>query len=1808
MLCLGAFVATGLLMNVPAANAAVSRYVAPDGEDSSARDGGATQPWKTIKYALSRVPNDCQLIVYGSGNPADPYVLKETAQTVLEKTDVTIVAPNRDVRIDGALVTANEFVFSLRGTRNTVKGLQFVNGGGSTNSCRGGIGFGGLDCAIDSCEIFNNPAGGVFGWEARRGRIRGCNVYNNGFLGKAPPGDITHGVYLSSDCDSCVIEDNLFRGNAEQGLHINGGTGAINSGVVVRRNIFDRNEDGFQGMDFMDTHDSWCYANLFIENTITLCSNPDTDPSNSARNVICNNTFVAYDMSVVVRMPQGSFAGAIDNVIFNNVFATRLAASAVSSDGINTSVDHNVFLNSSATNLSALFENYSADDYRIKPGSAADDAGVLSFAGRDAPARDITNALRVAPYDLGAYEIVDGQTTYALSITPATGGTITKSPNKTSYLENEQVTVTAIPSSGWHFTSWTGAWTGSVNPRTVAMTSNLTVGAAFTVDAPNPPTAFQGSEITPGCANLAWIVSTSPLVNGYRIYHGARSVEAGDASAYTDSITVGAVALAQICDLSAGVRYFNIKTRNSNGDFSPFAGEIMVALDGPDVVAPEIVVGSPSEGEVNVDPRNTTIFFMLSDAGSGVDTSSVSVLIDGLTPARRTFTGDPSGYAVVCEPAGPLPASSTVVVSVTAEDRASPSNSASRQWSFATKSVPPTIPTGLSAFGGNDGCAALSWNSNPEPDNDGYTIYYGPASVASGDAAAYADSMTVGDVAARNICGLTDGTYYFALKARSEEGLYSDYSAEATATVTDITLQGPTPPQQVQVLETTPGCVTVSWDANPETNIAAYVVYYGTQSVAEGEASQYGDSVEVGTATSRQICGFTPGMTYFAVRARNSFGLYSAYSAEKPVDVIGPDLTPPRIVIASPADGASGVPQNTDILFVLSDAHSGVDRNAVTVTVAGQAAASISFIGDPQSYAVVCRTGRVLPSNTPFTVVVRAADLSSAANEATWSWIFRTASSRPSAPTGVVATGNSSGCAALAWDPNPETDLAAYVVYFGTASVENGQASAYEDSMVVGLTPSMAVCGLLDDTYYFAIRAKNVVGVLGALSDEAAAVVTNVDTEGPLPPQQVQVSETSPGCVSAAWQESTSPDVSGYVVYYRMVTSLLGSTGDYADSVDVGASRSRTICDLDPGMYYFAVRAYDTSDLMGEFSTEKWVNVVGRDTSAPKVLVGSPLNGAIEVRPTSNIFFVVSDSQSGVDTASVYVSINGAPPAEVNYAGDASAFAVVCDPGSDLPLNTRVTVQVTVADLAAPPNLARTTWSFTTTTGRPSAPNGVAAQGDDAGCMNVSWNANPEPDVTGYRIYYGRRSVALGDASAYDDSLTVSEITARTVCGLVEDVYYVALRARSDTGTLGGLSAEVSTQVSNGAAQPPLPPQGIAAVEGYPGCIRVSWQRNTEPNIAGYVVYHGSRSVASGDASAYSGSMDVGNKTSEQICGFEKGPYFVAVRAYDATGTFSGFSMEQSVYVLGEDLEDPEIIVASPRNGQNGVALNASILFVIADGQTGVDKNSIVVEINGAAPGAMSVSGDSASYAVVCEPEGGFSPDTPVTVEVSASDLADTPNAASLSWSFTTGSLDDDTAPQLVGQDPAPGATDVDPASVVRLRFSDESGIAIASIDFRVNGETVSDTSLTFHDNGDVTVQYDNESRFAPGSAVTVSVALSDLASNAAEIEFSFTVREEAVLPDNMLARIVPDGYWAHDPSKPLEIKDLPPGWTVRIFDTGGYEVRAYRNGQAQGIDWTWDFENDHGRRVVKSLYLIRVTDETGAVRRSGRFVVRSES
>ena len=68
---------------------------------------------------------------------------------------------------------------------------------------------------------------------------------------------------------------------------------------------------------------------------------------------------------------------------------------------------------------------------------------------------------------------------YAVNITAAGSGTVTKSPDAASYVAGTVITLSAAPEAGYEFTGWGGDLSGSANPLPVAVNSNMNVTATF---------------------------------------------------------------------------------------------------------------------------------------------------------------------------------------------------------------------------------------------------------------------------------------------------------------------------------------------------------------------------------------------------------------------------------------------------------------------------------------------------------------------------------------------------------------------------------------------------------------------------------------------------------------------------------------------------------------------------------------------------------------------------------------------------------------------------------------------------------------------------------------------------------------------------------------------------------------------------------------------------------------------------------------------------------------------------------------------------------------------------------------------------------------------------------------------------------------------------------------------------------------------------------------------------------------------------------------------------------------------------------
>ncbi|TGE25108.1 PKD domain-containing protein [Hymenobacter aquaticus] len=80
------------------------------------------------------------------------------------------------------------------------------------------------------------------------------------------------------------------------------------------------------------------------------------------------------------------------------------------------------------------------------------------------------------------FSVIDqaSPSTYSLTVNTSGSGTVTKSPNATSYASGTVVSLTATPATGYTFSGWSGDATGTTNPLAVTMSANKTITATFT--------------------------------------------------------------------------------------------------------------------------------------------------------------------------------------------------------------------------------------------------------------------------------------------------------------------------------------------------------------------------------------------------------------------------------------------------------------------------------------------------------------------------------------------------------------------------------------------------------------------------------------------------------------------------------------------------------------------------------------------------------------------------------------------------------------------------------------------------------------------------------------------------------------------------------------------------------------------------------------------------------------------------------------------------------------------------------------------------------------------------------------------------------------------------------------------------------------------------------------------------------------------------------------------------------------------------------------------------------------------------------
>ncbi len=95
-----------------------------------------------------------------------------------------------------------------------------------------------------------------------------------------------------------------------------------------------------------------------------------------------------------------------------------------------------------------------------------------------------------------------------------------------------------------------------------------------------------------------------------------------------------------------------------------------------------------------------------------------------------------------------------------------------------------------------------------------------------------------------------------------------------------------------------------------------------------------------------------------------------------------------------------------------------------------------------------------------------------------------------------------------------------------------------------------------------------------------------------------------------------------------------------------------------------------------------------------------------------------------------------------------------------------------------------------------------------AAVVDVSWNANTEADLAGYKLYYGTTS------GVYELPIDVGKVTSYsvTVNPKVTTTYYVTLTAYDMSGNESPKSDEASITVTVADTTPPAKPTGLKMV------------------------------------------------------------------------------------------------------------------------------------------------------------------------------------------------------------------------------------------------------------------------------------------------------------------------------------------------------------------------------------------------------------
>jgi fibronectin type 3 domain-containing protein len=502
-----------------------------------------------------------------------------------------------------------------------------------------------------------------------------------------------------------------------------------------------------------------------------------------------------------------------------------------------------------------------------------------------------------------------------------------------------------------------------------------------------------------------------------------------------------------------------------------------------------------------------------------------------------------------------------------------------------------------------------------------------------------------------------------------------------------------------------------------------------------------------------------------------------------------------------------------------------------------------------------------------------------------------TAPGAPAAPVGTPL--NNAIMVGIGTPPNGEADLSGYLIdvspnaganyYPGLPQIESVPSSFPQgiNAYSIGGTTTPIVNGTAYRIRLRAFDASGNISTPGAFVTVTPAVPPDVTP--PAAPHALTLTALNLAVRVDETVLNTEPDVSYYLLDYKASASgtwLAYNGGEHLTAFPV------TQASLTNGTPYdFRLRAVDTSGNISAVSATATTTPAAPPDTTPPAKPATP--SLTPLAAAARITLVPPNAEP--DLASYELQRKLSSEDSTHWVIPAGGAQIVAWPFTDAGRTNGVSLDYRVIAVDASGNrslasdLASVTPAAAPDTTPPATPTGFAVLSVSLQAVNLTWNAQGEPDLQKYRL---RRRVAGGTFP----SPPTAEIQAPThayadTTGItIGVVYEYQLTAVDQSGNESGATATITAAaIPAGDLQPPAAPVGLAGV--VTTANRVEWADSPEPDWDHYTLY---RRVPGGAYSAVATGLVVSTYLDQTVVAGLTYEYVVS--SVDSSGNESPLS------------------------------------------------------------------------------------------------------------------------------------------------------------------------------------------------------------------------------------------------------------------------------------------------------------------------------